>query len=122
MESRHGHSPNSRVGKPRKKAGDDPGDYDASVVLLDCTPFWRWFGITWPNCGNLWFVKDICGAICAIFTWSLVLYAEYVIFFVVLIPAPDQAHSIINGVIFQFFVALAVASHLKTMLTDPVSL
>ena len=107
----------SKPGKSRKQI-----DHDDTVVLVDCTPFWRWFGIRWPQCARLWFVKDICGVVCVIFTWLLVVYAEFVIFFVMLIPSSDQIHSIINGVVFQFFVMLAVASHLKAMLTDPVSL
>ena len=116
MDSEHSH--NNHLGKTRHS---DKAAYEDSVVLMDCTPFWKKFGITWPQCARIWFVKDICGIICAIFTWLLLLYAEYVIFFVMLFPAPDQIHSIINGVIFQFFTSLAIASHLKAMLTDPVS-
>lgn len=101
-----------------KKSGDY-SNYEDAICHIDCGPFWRRFGISWPECTKLWFVKDICGLICAIMTWSLVLYSEFVVFFVMLIPAPNQIHSIINGVIFQFFAFMAVASHVKAMLTDP---
>lgn len=113
----HDHNDHSHAS--RKAHPGDKSSYEDSVVVMDCTPFWRRLGITWPQCARVWFVKDICGIICAIFTWLLLLYAEFVILFVMLLPAPDQIHSIINGVIFQFFTCLAFASHLKAMLTDP---
>lgn len=95
--------------------------YDENVVLMDCGPFWSRLGIVWPQCQSIWLVKDICGLICAIFTWFLIAYAEYVVIFVILLPSPNQIHSIINGTIFQFFAFLAISSHLKAMLSDPVS-
>ena len=110
-----------RTAKTSRSGGADMPDYDDAVVLMDCTPFWRRIGVHWPACHRLWFVKDVCGVICAIFTWGLIFYAEYVIMFVVLLPAPNSVHSFVNGVFFQTCSFLAIASHLKTMLTDPVS-
>lgn len=95
-------------------------DYDDAILVMDCTPFWRRVGqIMGPKCQSLWLVKDVCGAICCIFTWGLILYAEYVVMFVLLWAAPTSPHSIINGTIFEFFTFLAIASHLRAMLTDP---
>jgi hypothetical protein len=69
--------------------------------------------------GLLWCIRDICGIICAILTWLLILYAEFVVMSVILIPSPYPFYSIINIIIFQFCAFLAFSSHLKTMFTDP---
>jgi len=66
------------------------------------------------------FFQDICGIICAIFTWLLILYAEFVVTFVTLLPCPYPIFQCVNMVIFQIFAFLAMASHLRTMFTDPV--
>lgn len=58
---------------------------------------------------------------CAVLTWLLILYAEYVVMVVMLIPSPYTVYSSINGIIFQGLAFLAFASHLRTMFTDPVS-
>ncbi|XP_064640191.1 palmitoyltransferase ZDHHC3-like [Lineus longissimus] len=89
---------------------------------IDCTPCCRKIGLAdWPRCEQLWFVKDICGVICAIFTWGLVLFAEFVVTFVMLIPTHylHPVYSSVNAVIFQFFTVMAVMSHLKAMFSDP---
>ncbi|KAK3907703.1 Palmitoyltransferase ZDHHC3 [Frankliniella fusca] len=71
-------------------------------------------------CGGLvWCIKDICGIMCAALTWILILYAEFVVMVVMLIPSPYPVYSLINGVIFQSLAFLAFASHLRTMFTDP---
>ncbi|GAB6033582.1 Palmitoyltransferase zdhhc3 [Chamberlinius hualienensis] len=70
-------------------------------------------------CGTVWCVKDICGIICAIFTWGLILYAEFVVEFVILIPGPYPVYSVINSILYQMLAFLAIASHMKAMLTDP---
>ncbi|XP_019871650.1 palmitoyltransferase ZDHHC3 [Aethina tumida] len=69
--------------------------------------------------GMLWCIKDICGIICAILTWLLILYAEFVVMSVILIPSPYPYYSIFNIIIFQICAFLAFTSHLKTMFTDP---
>lgn len=71
--------------------------------------------------GMLWCIRDICGIICAILTWLLILYAEFVVMSVILIPSPYPIYSIINIILFQTCAFLAFASHLRTMFTDPVS-
>ncbi|XP_049997638.1 palmitoyltransferase ZDHHC3 isoform X1 [Microtus pennsylvanicus] len=69
--------------------------------------------------GTMWFIRDGCGIACAIVTWFLVLYAEFVVLFVMLIPSRDYAYSIINGIVFNLLAFLALASHCRAMLTDP---
>lgn len=69
----------------------------------------------------LWCVPDICGSICAIVTWMLIGYAAFVVVFVMVLPAPSFYFRWINGVGFVFFASLAFLSHLKSMLTNPVS-
>lgn len=71
--------------------------------------------------GMLWCIRDICGIICAILTWLLILYAEFVVMSVILIPSPYPLYSVVNIIIFQCAAFLAFSSHLKTMFTDPVS-
>lgn len=93
-----------------------------NIAQIDCSAFWHRFGVSWPGCSRLWFVKDVCGIICAVFTWLLIIYAEFVVVFVILLPSHDSVDSIINATMFHFFTVLAVAAHLKTMLTDPVML
>ena len=95
------------------------------VVIIDCGPCLRRFGLVklarlFPP--ELWFVKDICGIICVVLTWLLIVYAEYVVTFIMLIPAPNPAYGLANMMIFQFLAFMAVASHSKAMLTDPVSI
>lgn len=67
----------------------------------------------------MWFIRDGCGIACAIVTWFLVLYAEFVVLFVMLIPSRDYVYSIINGIVFNLLAFLALASHCRAMLTDP---
>ncbi|KAF4532112.1 hypothetical protein B566_EDAN004117 [Ephemera danica] len=52
-------------------------------------------------------------------TWFLILYAEFVVMYVMLMPSPYPIYATINMIIFQVFAFLAFASHLRTMFTDP---
>lgn len=70
---------------------------------------------------NTWCVKDVCGIVCAIMTWSLIVFAEIVVTFVILIPSPSYLYSITNAIIFNILAFLAVSSHLAAMFTDPVT-
>lgn len=70
---------------------------------------------------RVWFIRDGCGMICAVMTWLLVVYADFVVTFVMLLPSKDFWYSVVNGVIFNCLAVLALSSHLRTMLTDPVS-
>lgn len=69
---------------------------------------------------TLWFIQDSCGMVCAAITWFLVLYAEFVVNFVMLLPGKNFWYSLLNGATFNSLAVLALASHLRTMLTDPV--
>ncbi|XP_062394341.1 palmitoyltransferase ZDHHC3-A isoform X1 [Sardina pilchardus] len=69
--------------------------------------------------GAMWFVRDACGIVCAVITWFLVFYAEFVVLFVMLIPSKNLTYSIINGVVFNALAFLALASHFRAMCTDP---
>lgn len=71
---------------------------------------------------RVWFIRDGCGMVCAIMTWLLVVYADFVVTFVMLLPSKDFWYSVINGVLFNCLAVLALSSHLRTMLTDPVSM
>ncbi|KAL7302363.1 palmitoyltransferase ZDHHC3 [Trichogramma pretiosum] len=68
---------------------------------------------------KLWCIKDICGIICAILTWLLIIYAEFVVMAVILIPKINTFYSTLNIAIFQTLTFLAFISHIKTMFTDP---
>ncbi|XP_077347702.1 palmitoyltransferase ZDHHC3 isoform X1 [Lithobates pipiens] len=68
---------------------------------------------------KVWFIKDGCGIACAVVTWFLVFYAEFVVIFVMLLPSKDIIYSTINGIIFNILAFLALASHLRAMITDP---
>ena len=107
---------------PRVPRGADYSNYEDAVMTIDCAPFWRKFGLhRWPCVPrHVWFVKDVCGVICAFITWGLITYATFVVIFIILLPEPGQVHGIINGTLFVILAALAVASHAKAMITDPV--
>ncbi|MBN3316635.1 ZDHC7 Palmitoyltransferase, partial [Atractosteus spatula] len=68
---------------------------------------------------RVWFIRDGCGMICAFMTWFLVLYADFVVTFVMLLPSKSFWYALINGVAFNCLAVLALSSHLRTMLTDP---
>ena len=63
--------------------------------------------------GKYWCVKDICGIVCAVITWMLISYAEFVVVRVILVPNPSLPFAVINMVIFQMLAVLAVTSHLR---------
>ncbi|XP_007899869.1 palmitoyltransferase ZDHHC3 isoform X1 [Callorhinchus milii] len=68
---------------------------------------------------KIWFIKDGCGVACTIVTWILVIYAEFVVVFVMLLPTKDVMYSVFNGILFNALAFLALASHSRAMLTDP---
>lgn len=69
--------------------------------------------------GGLWFVQDICGIICAIFTYFLILFAQYVVMMCILLPEENSLYKVVNIVIYEILFFLAISSHMRTMLTDP---
>ncbi|KAM6967402.1 palmitoyltransferase ZDHHC3-like isoform 2-T2 [Aplochiton taeniatus] len=68
---------------------------------------------------SMWFIRDACGIICAVITWMLVFYAEFVVLLVMLLPSKSLSYSIINGALFNSLGFLALASHFRAMCTDP---
>jgi len=69
--------------------------------------------------GKYWCVRDVCGIFCAVLTWMLIFYANFVVLNVILIPFINSTYSIINTLLFMAVTTLAVSSHLRTMLSDP---
>lgn len=69
--------------------------------------------------GTMWFIRDGCGIACAVVTWMLVFYADFVVLLVMLVPSRDYIYSMINGILFNILAFLALASHFRAMLTDP---
>ena len=67
-----------------------------------------------------WFVWDPCGIICAVMTYFLILYGELVVLMVLAPPFPTLSTGLCV-IIFTAFAVLAVISHVKAMITDPVS-
>ena len=59
--------------------------------------------------------------VCAIITWLLLLYAEYVVMVVMLMPQFFSPYNFFNAIVYNFFAFLALSSHLRAMLSDPVS-
>ncbi|CAK6977930.1 palmitoyltransferase ZDHHC7-like [Scomber scombrus] len=68
---------------------------------------------------QVWFIQDGCGMVCAFITWFLVFFADFVVTFVMLLPSRSFWYAVVNGVVFNSLAVLALASHLRTMLTDP---
>ncbi|KAJ8252581.1 hypothetical protein COCON_G00218930 [Conger conger] len=68
---------------------------------------------------RVWFIQDGCGMVCAFMTWFLVLYADFVVTFVMLLPSKSFWYALVNGVAFNCLALLALTAHLRTMLTDP---
>ena len=68
---------------------------------------------------KIWLVKDVCGIICASFTYWLMAFAQYVVLTCILLPEEDIFYKSINLFFFELFSFLAVVSHFRTMCTDP---
>ena len=69
--------------------------------------------------GN-WFVWDPCGIVCAVMTYLLILYGEFVVLAVLAPPFPTLGTAICVF-IFTGFGTLATVAHVRAMMTDPVS-
>ncbi|KAI7697973.1 Palmitoyltransferase ZDHHC3 [Sarcoptes scabiei] len=69
--------------------------------------------------GKTWFVRDVCGIMCAIFSYILMIFAQYVLITILFIPEENSVAKVINIAVFEFFTFLAFAAHLRTMFTDP---
>ncbi|CAG0921120.1 unnamed protein product [Notodromas monacha] len=71
---------------------------------------------------RFWCIRDVCGIICVLMTWGLLLYAGFVVV-VVILPWKGSGfpplYNFINLVVFNCLAFLAAASHARAMLTDP---
>lgn len=65
-----------------------------------------------------WFVWDPCGIVCAVMTYILMVYGEFVVL-AVLAPPFLSVGTFISVAIFTTFAFLAVVAHVKAMITDP---
>ena len=74
-------------------------------------------------CKFSWFVNDGVGIGCAIFTYLLIGYAEFVVVFVMLLPEVVRAAAfgVFHATAFTFFACLALVAHSRAMCSDPVS-
>ena len=74
-----------------------------------------------PHIWSIWCNKDVCGVTTAAFTWFILLYADAVLLRHVLGPwstLPSSSY-ILHAALFNFFVLMAIVSHVRTMTTDP---
>lgn len=73
------------------------------------------------RCQAEWFVRDGLGMTCSGMTYCLILFAEFVVIAVILLPGfPLSAWSYVHAILFSFLAFLAASSHLRAMTTNPV--
>lgn len=73
--------------------------------------------------GRYWFVRDSLGICCAVFTWLLMLYAEFVISAVVLLSdiflLDRTLFGLVNLIGFNVVFTLAMVAHLRCVFSEP---
>ena len=67
-----------------------------------------------------WFVQDPCGIACAVATYVFLIYGEIVVLLVLLPAFPTLGMAPII-LLFTVLMILSIVSHVKAMLTNPVS-
>ena len=68
----------------------------------------------------VWFNFDCCGMICAGITHGLLVYAQYVVTYVILLPWFEMSvQGVVHQLVFTSFTFLAAWSHLKAMTSNP---
>ena len=67
-----------------------------------------------------WFVQDPCGIACAVATYVFLIYGEIVALVIILPAFPTLGVAPII-LLFTVLVILSIVSHVKAMLTNPVS-
>lgn len=107
----------SSLHQGRMSSGHRQRDVEQQHPLLDREDAVESFN---SKAKGLWFIQDCCGMVCAFITWLLVFFADFVVTFVMLLPSSSFCYAVVNGVVFNLLAVLALASHLRTMLTDPV--
>lgn len=72
------------------------------------------------RCRPDWFVKDGLGITCSGMTYGLILFAEFVVIGVILLPGfPLSVWSYVHALVFTTLAFLAASSHLRAMTTNP---
>jgi len=94
--------------------------YRDSIKTIDITAVCHLLRLKRYKRCRLWVVNDLCGVICAVFTYSLIIFAECVAYFILFCDLLDSAHTFVNASVFHICTMLAVVSHLVCMFTDPV--
>ncbi len=69
---------------------------------------------------DYWFIWDPCGIVCAVMTYMLIGYGEFVVLAILAPPFPT-VYTLVSVCVFTAFATLAVISHVKAMVTEPVS-
>jgi len=95
-------------------------NYRDSIKTIDVTPLCHLLRLKRHKSCRLWVVNDLCGGICVVFTYSLMIFAECVACFVMFCHLFDSVHTVVNAALFHCCMALAVVSHFVCMFTDPV--
>ena len=90
-----------------------------------CFILYRSLGISrFTKClpSEAWLVTDCCGIVCAVFTYFLIFYASFVVNRVMLASLDEyQNYKWIHGTLYNIMSFLAFSSHVRAMLSDPVS-
>ena len=98
----------------------DPTDTDSDIEHHTSSNEPSKENMTYRKDSKYWFVCDPCGIVCAVMTYILIVYGELVVLIVLAPPFPTLG-TFICVAIFTTFATLAVVSHVKSMITDPVS-
>jgi len=68
----------------------------------------------------MWFNFDCCGMVCASITHALLVYAQYVVTYVILLPWFEMSvEGALHQLIFTTLIFLGAWSHLRAMTTNP---
>ncbi|KAJ7337055.1 Palmitoyltransferase zdhhc7 [Desmophyllum pertusum] len=72
-------------------------------------------------CGLSWFINDGVGIGCAVFTYLLIGYAEFVVVFVMLLPeiVTAAAFGWFHAIAFTLLSCLALVAHSRAMCSNP---
>ncbi|XP_033110028.1 palmitoyltransferase ZDHHC3-like [Anneissia japonica] len=85
-----------------------------SNKCCDCCGMTKKLGIR-----DKWFVQDPCGIVCVVITYLLMLYGEFAVMKVILLPIGFGLYSTSHMLMFNFFTIMAFLSHIRAMMTDP---
>uniref|UniRef100_A0A1I8HF81 Palmitoyltransferase n=2 Tax=Macrostomum lignano TaxID=282301 RepID=A0A1I8HF81_9PLAT len=101
------------------RRGQDPVKPPKKLAVFRCNWLCGLFGVRQFPPRGCWLVMDVCGVFCAIFTWLLLVFAEYVACTVILANSESAVFNWIAGAIFHSLIGLSFWSHCKAMFSDP---